>query len=56
MNALERDLVFAGLVGMIDPPREEAKDAVTSEVAGIRPVMITGDHPRNGAAVAESWA
>jgi P-type Ca2+ transporter type 2C len=50
---VERDLVFAGLVGMIDPPRDEARDAVArAQRAGIRPVMITGDHPKTAAVVA----
>ena len=50
---VEQDLVFAGLIGMIDPPRPEAKDAVArAKRAGIRPLMITGDHPRTAAVIA----
>jgi Ca2+-transporting ATPase len=50
---IEHDLVFAGLIGMIDPPRVEAKDAVSrARRAGIRPIMITGDHPRTASVIA----
>ncbi len=52
-EALERDLVFAGLIGMMDPPRDEARAAVArAQRAGIRPLMITGDHPRTAAVIA----
>ena len=50
----ERGMTLLGLVGMIDPPRPEAKDAIrTCERAGIRVVMITGDHPVTARAVAD---
>ncbi|MGB1250243.1 MAG: cation-translocating P-type ATPase [Candidatus Promineifilaceae bacterium] len=45
-SQLEQDMTFVGIIGMMDPPRPEVRDAVAETVtAGIRPVMITGDHP-----------
>ena len=52
-EGVEQDLVFLGLIGMIDPPREEAKQAVArARSAGIRPMMITGDHPKTAMVIA----
>jgi P-type Ca2+ transporter type 2C len=52
-DRVEQELVFAGLIGMIDPPRAEAREAVArAKRAGIRPLMITGDHPRTAAVIA----
>ena len=51
--SLEQDLAFAGLIGMIDPPRDEAAPAVArAKAARVRPVMITGDHPRTAVVIA----
>jgi Ca2+-transporting ATPase len=51
---VERDLVMLGLVGMVDPPREEARQSVSlCKQAGIHPVMITGDHPLTAKVIAQ---
>lgn len=53
LNTAEQEMTFLGLIGMIDPPRPEAKAAIEKcEAAGIKVVMITGDHPLTAQAVA----
>ena len=52
-DAADPELVWVGLVGMIDPPRPEARQAVNQcHRAGIRVIMVTGDHPDTAAAIA----
>ena len=52
-DELEHELVFLGLVGMSDPPRPEVQEAIkVAQGAGIRSIMITGDHPKTAAAIA----
>ena len=52
-ESVEQELVYLGLVGIIDPPRPEARAAIAdAHAAGVRVLMITGDHPRTAARIA----
>lgn len=54
IDQLEKDLIFIGLVGMIDPPREEVKDSIAlCKTSGIKTIMITGDHKNTAFAIAK---
>ncbi|AFY36972.1 ATPase, P-type (transporting), HAD superfamily, subfamily IC [[Leptolyngbya] sp. PCC 7376] len=54
-NTAEKDMIWLGLVGMLDAPRPEVRDAVVKcKAAGIRPIMITGDHPFTAKAIAQN--
>jgi potassium/sodium efflux P-type ATPase len=53
-ESIEQELIYLGLVGIIDPPRAEVRDAIVeARSAGIRVVMITGDHPKTAARIAD---
>jgi len=57
ISSIEKNCIYIGMVGMIDPPRPEVKKAVeTCRMAGIRPVMITGDHKITAVAIAKQLA
>ncbi len=53
-DSIERELIYLGTVGIVDPPRPEARAAIAeAHAAGLRVVMITGDHPRTAVRIAE---